>query len=41
MNKLGCGLGLTLSKTIAKALNGDITVVSQKGIGSTFTLIMN
>ena len=26
MNKQGCGLGLSISKTIAKALGGDISV---------------
>ena len=31
MNKMGCGLGLTLSRNLAKALGGDITVVSTKG----------
>ena len=28
LNKTGCGLGLTLSKNLAKALGGDITVSS-------------
>ena len=26
LNKEGCGLGLTISKNLAKALGGDITV---------------
>lgn len=39
-NRLGCGLGLTLSKNIAKALGGDILVSSEKGKGSTFSLIL-
>lgn len=38
MNKNGCGLGLTVSKNIARALGGDITVSSVKGKGSTFVL---
>jgi len=37
MNKYGCGLGLFLSKNLARALGGDITVESVKGLGSTFT----
>lgn len=36
--KGGTGLGLALSKGIANLMNGDITVVSEYGIGSTFTV---
>ena len=39
MNKYGCGLGLTLSRNLAKALDGDITVESELGKGSIFSLI--
>lgn len=40
MNKYGVGLGLTLSKNMAKALGGDIIVESVVGEGSTFTLLI-
>lgn len=38
LNKEGVGLGLTVSKNIAMALGGDITVKSERGTGSRFTL---
>ena len=38
LNKEGCGLGLKISKNLAKALGGDITVESKVNIGSTFTV---
>lgn len=34
----GTGLGLTISKNIAKEMEGDITVESELGVGSEFTL---
>ena len=40
LNKMGCGLGLTLSKNLAKALGGDITVESEIGKGTIFSLIL-
>lgn len=38
LNKEGVGLGLTVSKNLAVAMGGDITFLSQIGVGSTFTL---
>lgn len=35
----GTGLGLTISKKYAQILGGDLSVNSNKGLGSTFTLI--
>lgn len=34
----GSGLGLTLSKKIVELMNGKLTMSSQEGIGSTFTI---
>ena len=38
LNSEGVGLGLTISKNLAKALGGDIYASSQIGVGSSFTL---
>ncbi|MFL5497509.1 MAG: PAS domain-containing sensor histidine kinase [Gemmatimonadaceae bacterium] len=34
----GVGLGLAISRDLARAMNGDLTVTSSQGVGSTFTL---
>ena len=39
-NKEGVGLGLAVSRSIARALGGDIHVQSTERIGSLFTMIM-
>jgi signal transduction histidine kinase len=34
----GVGLGLAISRDLARAMGGDLTVESEEGVGSTFTL---
>jgi signal transduction histidine kinase len=36
----GVGLGLAISRTLARGMGGDLTVDSQVGVGSTFTLTL-
>ncbi|MEP6858808.1 MAG: ATP-binding protein, partial [Gemmatimonadales bacterium] len=36
----GMGLGLSISRDLARAMGGDLTVSSKVGVGSTFTLTL-
>ena len=36
----GAGLGLAISRDLARAMGGDLTVTSELGAGSRFTLVL-
>ena len=36
----GTGLGMAISRAMARGMGGDLTVTSQLGVGSTFTLVL-
>jgi chemotaxis family two-component system sensor kinase Cph1 len=36
----GIGLGLAISRELARGMKGDLTAISEVGVGSTFTLIL-
>ena len=41
LNKKGNGVGLSICKKICKCLGGDLTLISEPGVGSTFTFTHN
>jgi signal transduction histidine kinase len=36
----GVGLGLAISRDLARAMGGELTVESELGVGSTFTIVL-
>ena len=40
LNRHGNGVGLSICKQICESLDGDISVKSKEGVGSTFTFVM-
>ena len=40
LNRHGNGVGLSICKQICESLDGDISVKSEEGVGSTFTFVM-
>jgi signal transduction histidine kinase len=36
----GIGLGLAISRELARAMNGDLTVESEEGEGARFTVVL-
>ena len=37
----GVGLGLAISRQLARGMHGDLTVISEPDVGSTFTIALD